>query len=313
MSTQFRRLVAAALATLIAPFVILAAASAQDPKPTTKPDDDIDKLLQSVGGGSSVKLAPAPKAKGDVKPKPDGAGPKGDKTKGEVDKNDKDIDDLLGTLGETKEKPSADDTKKPGPKPPDDGQKPPAKPGAKDPNQPGAQDKPIDERLEELTGRAKKKKNDDSEGESKGAMGELVKQMRDVEQRLKQTDTGEQTRQRQAQIIKNVEQMIEESRMTQMQQKSKKPKPGDKPGQPKPNGQPGQQPGALANGPPASKPDKPTARSIMNQSKDIWGHLDAKLREDMANIFKEEPLPAKDELIKRYYLAVSKKSLSRED
>ncbi len=309
MSTRFRRLVAASLATLVAPFVIFVA-SAQDPKPAAKPDDEIDKLLEAAGGGSSVKDTPAPKLKTDAKPKLDPSKAKGDRSKGQVDTKDKDIDDLLGTLGETKEKPAPDDKKK---GPPQDAPMPPPKPGATDPNQPDAKDKPIDERLEELTGRQKKKKGDDGEGGGKGPMAELVKQMRDVEQRLKETDTGEQTRQRQVQIVKNVDQMIEQMRQTQMQQKSKKPKPGEKPGPMKPGNDPGQQPGAMANGTQATKPQKPTARTVMNQSKDIWGHLDSKLREDMANIFKEEPLPAKDELIKRYYLAVSKKSLSRED
>ena len=310
MITRFRRLFAASLASLFMAVVVIAMASAQDPKPATKADDDLDKLLQAIGGGSAVKDVPGPQSKTETKPKSKVELPKGDKTKGEVDTKDKDIDDLLGALGETKEKP-ADGEKKKGD--PQKAAEEVPKPGATDPNQPGVKDKPIDERLEELTGRTKKKKKEDGDGDGKGAMSELVKQMRDVEQRLKETDTGEQTRQRQAQIVKNVDQMLEKMRATQMQQKSRKPKPGEKPGDPKNGSQPGQQPGALANGPPATRPEKPTARSIMNQSKDIWGHLDAQLREDMANIFKEEPLPAKDELIKRYYLAVSKKSLSRED
>ena len=33
----------------------------------------------------------------------------------------------------------------------------------------------------------------------------------------------------------------------------------------------------------------------------------------MDNVFKEEPLPSKEELIRRYYLSVSKKSLLREE
>ena len=33
----------------------------------------------------------------------------------------------------------------------------------------------------------------------------------------------------------------------------------------------------------------------------------------MDNVFKEELLPSKEELIRRYYLSVSKKSLAREE
>ncbi|MFO0891052.1 MAG: hypothetical protein U0790_18145 [Isosphaeraceae bacterium] len=41
-------------------------------------------------------------------------------------------------------------------------------------------------------------------------------------------------------------------------------------------------------------------RHAMAGGKDIWGHLPAELRQEMENVFKEEALPAKEDLIKRY-------------
>jgi len=41
--------------------------------------------------------------------------------------------------------------------------------------------------------------------------------------------------------------------------------------------------------------------------------LPAQLREEMINVFKEGPLPSAEELIRRYYLSVNKKSTSREE
>ena len=42
-------------------------------------------------------------------------------------------------------------------------------------------------------------------------------------------------------------------------------------------------------------------------------HLPPELRQEMDNVAKEVMLPSKEELIKLYYLSVSKKSLTREE
>ena len=45
--------------------------------------------------------------------------------------------------------------------------------------------------------------------------------------------------------------------------------------------------------------------------KDIWGHLPPELRQEMENVFKEDALPTKEDLIRRYYLSVAKQKLVR--
>src|SRR5262249_44451399 len=82
--------------------------------------------------------------------------------------------------------------------------------------------------------------------------------------------------------------------------------PGGKPGN-----QPGQTPGANARGAPATKPAKPSDRHSLAGGKDIWGHLPDELRQEMDNVFKEEGLQGKQDLIRRYYMSVAKHKLVR--
>ena len=58
-------------------------------------------------------------------------------------------------------------------------------------------DKEIDEQLEEFAGKKRKKKDGEQE-EGSGPLGEVIKEMRDVEQRLGKPDTGEETQQAEA-------------------------------------------------------------------------------------------------------------------
>jgi hypothetical protein len=294
---------------------------------TPKPKDDaVDKLLEKLEGPKSPDTArpepaadekkpkaaetPAPKAE---KAKTPAAPATKDKGKGEVDSKDQAIDDLLGKLGETRDVPSPDDRPRaPGGKP-EDGPMPP-KPDTdrSKASEPTGKAKDLDEHLEELTGRRKKKK-DNQDGEGSGPLGEVIKKMREVEQRLDKTDTGEQTRQKQTEIVKNLEQLIQELRKSSSQAKGKRKvqlaiKPGQQEGQ-----QQGQQNGANAGGAPNQKPAKYDPKKLLSNGKDEWGHLPEALRLQLDNVAKEEPLSTKVEMIRRYYLSVSKKALSREE
>src|SRR5262249_13541185 len=110
----------------------------------------------------------------------------------------------------------------------------------------GGKDKEIDDRLEELTGRRKKRKTDDQQ--RSGPVGQIIKEMREVEQKLGKPDTGEGTRGQQKQIVKRIETLIEEmkrsgSSMGMMVRRVRRP--GQRPGQ-----QAGSTTGALARGAP---------------------------------------------------------------
>ena len=309
---------------------------AQEPGKST--DEALDSLLEKLekptreskpDGGAK----PAKDAKSDVKPakssdKPkSNAGPKAETAKpareakpaqqggGEVSAKDKEIDELLEKLGETKDQP-APEKRRPGhPQAGQPGE--PPRPGSGGRQQPRdkdkspelqGKDKDLDERLEELTGK-KKKRNRREQPEGSGPMGQIIKEMRDVEQRLGKPETGEDTQSKQKKIVKDLETLIERIRQSggsasmalRMVRQA-----GQKPGN-----QPGQTPGSTAGGAPAQKPARPSDHHAIAGGKDIWGHLPPELRQEMENVFKEEPLSAKIDLIRRYYLSVAKQKTNR--
>lgn len=283
-------------------------------------DGDLDDLLKKVEEASK------PKDKADAaKPaRPGGVAPK-----------DKDLDDFLEKIGEDKDKPNADgkppepppgggaaDDMKSDPKagkggknkkdqdPKADAPKPKKDDGLK------GDDKDLDEHL---SGADKKKKQEGGQGQGRsqgrkqdeedGPLGDLIKQMREVEQRLGKPDTGEQTRQKQTEIVKRLDGLIEQMRLVRSQSQMMRQLRGQRPGQ---------QQGQMATNDPQQgvgiqKPALPRPKSVLAQDTHPWGHLPPALREEMDNIFKEEPLPDRLDLVKRYYISVSKKSLSREE
>jgi hypothetical protein len=319
MSKMLTLTIVAALTSLLAWATL---GPAQD---TPKPKDDaVDKLLEKLEGPKSPD-APRPEPAADEK-KPKSAeapAPKAEKEKtpatpttkgkGEVDSRDQAIDDLLGKLGETRDIPSPDDRPKaPGGKSGDEPMPPKPDSDKSKAHEPTGKAKDLDEHLEELTGRRKKKK-DNQDDEGSGPLSEVIKKMREVEQRLDKTDTGEQTRQKQTEIVKNLEQIIQELRKSSSQAKGKRKvqlaiRPGQQEGQ-----QQGQQNGANAGGAPNQKPTKYDPKKLLSNGKDEWGHLPEALRLQLENVAKEEPLSTKVEMIRRYYLSVSKKALSREE
>jgi hypothetical protein len=278
---------------------------AEDP---AKPNDDaLDSLLEKLDARA--------------KPPAEAAKPGDPKPSGEVDPKDKALDSLLEKLGQAVDKPSPDDHAKmpsgPGDQPPPDQPKD-AKPGDEKPqdDKPApddlkGRDKDLDRHLEEVAGKRRKKK--DQDGEGSGPLSEVIKEMREVEQRLGESKTGEETRKRQTEIVRNLEQLIEQMRNSQGQAHGKRQRklarnPNQQPGQ-----KPSSTPGTTGGGAPSTKPRIPTSKRSVAGGKDEWGHLPPELRQELDNVFKEEPLPSKEELIRRYYLSVSKKSLVREE
>lgn len=307
-TTPTRALVFTAALTLS----LLGAAAAQD-SPAQK-DDDLDNLLKKLDekdaqpGPVKPEAKKATEAGGAAEKK--GERPDAAKPKGEPPGKDKELDSLLEKLGSSDDKPSPDDRKPQagGPdRPEPDGPPPPDKPGTKK-DRPGAltgKAKEIDEHLEELTGkRRRKNRRDDADS---GPLSEVIKEMRDVEKRLGKPDTGEETRRKQTQIVKRLETLIEQAKASGQ----------GRPGRNRPM-RPGQQPGGLQDQPganggnaPFTKAQKPTDRRSLAGGKVPWGHLPPEMRQEMDNVFKEDPLPSREELIRRYYLSVSQKNLAR--
>ncbi len=264
----------------------------RDPaKPKTSPGTPLPK--QESAKGSTSQPTKPPTAK------PKGAEP--------VTSKDQELDSFLEKLGETKDAPTPEDHPRGGsagePQP-----KQPSRPDKPDPAKLGGKDKDLDDRLEEYTG--KKKRRKDSDEQRTGPVGEIIKEMRDVEQRLNKPDTSDETRNKQKQIVRNIDTLIEQVKKSGSSagrlMLRRVRRPGHEPGQ-----QPGDQEGALARGVGPMKPAKPTNRHSTAGGKDIWGHLPAELQQLMEATFKEQSLTAKAELISRYFLSVSKGTLVR--
>ncbi len=280
-------------------------------------DDDLDRLLKKLEDKDKSDKSSAPSEglkPGESTPTTGSTTPKLDpparpKERGDVAGKDKDLDSLLEKLGATEDKAAAEE-KRPGAGPGEPDQDQPARPadGKKGGEALKGKDKQVDEHLEELTGKRRKKRQ--REQEESGPLSEVIKQMRDVEQRLSKPDTGEETRKKQGQIVKKIDTLIEQARASSSQSKQKqkgvKPaKPGDQPRDMQ------DQPGATGGNAPYAKAPKPENRRSLANGKVIWGHLPEALQQEMDNVFKEEALPSREELIKRYYLSVSRKTLTR--
>jgi hypothetical protein len=262
---------------------------------------------QSSGGTDRSKPGTGTAAGGAKGDKPGASKPGGGAAVGD---KDQELDDLLQKLGETKDAPSPDDRPKGSSGDGEEKQGPqPSRPGKPEGNKLSGKDKETDEHLEELTGRRRKRKSDD--GQRTGQVGEMIKEMRDVEEKLGKPDTGEGTRGQQKKIVKHIETMIQEAKrsgssMSKMLVRRVR-RPGNQPGQE------GQTPGAMARGASATKPLQPTGKHSTASGKDIWGHLPPELRQEIDNQSHEEPLSIKKELIDRYYLSVGKGKLVREE
>jgi hypothetical protein len=280
----------------------------RDPK-----DSDAAAKAKEAGGGPGGSKRPAdatgPSAAKDGKPpvsKPDGSRPLAGK--------DQEVDELLKKLGETTETPS------PNERPPGgagggenpEGRRPAPGPDKTDRSRLTGKDKETDEHLEELAGRKRRKKGDNEE--RSGPAGEIIKEMRDIEQKLNKPDTGEATREEQKKVVKRIETLIEEMKQSGQSSMGRLGmRRVRRPGQQQPGQQRGSNEGALARGAPLSKPAKPTTKHSNAGGRDIWGHLPPEMRQEIENQWDELPLTAKRELIDRYYLSVNKGKPVREE
>ena len=295
-------------------------------------DDALERLLEKVDPKKNdpPKSGESPEKTKAVKPDKPAAGakpgtgsdtaakPKGDsqKPKDSGVPADSELDKLLEKLGETKDEPKSPESMKgrgqgePDQKPESDAgngadQADGSKPKSEDGLAPDK--KPIDEHLEELTGIKRKKQRDKKQDPESGAMSQTVKKMREVEKRLSDEDTGDETRGKQKEIIKDFDQLIAQAKQAGGSSGSGKPQRGTQQAGNK-QGNPGEKPGSTGSGTGAVMPKKPDMKSVLARSKDEWGHLPPELRGEMENVFKEDALPSRKTLIDRYYISVTRKS-----
>ena len=279
------------LAALLAVTVLGWGSSSSAQDAAKDKDGDLEKFLKNVDDAKADDAKKETKAEAQ-KPSKD------------VPAKDKDLDNFLEKLGERKETPAPDDEKED-----EHGQAP--KPGKPAPGPQKKTQEEIDRRLEELSGRTHKKKDQDGAG-GNSPLAKLVKEMREVEERLGKPDTGEEDpleeagRDRQA-TRSAVIQAAKASGGSGKKKMVLVMQPGQKPGQPS------EQQGNTGGNAPHTKPLTPNNKRSLAGGKDEWGHLPPELRQEMDNVFKEEGLPSKQDLIRRYYLSLTKKTVNREE
>jgi hypothetical protein len=282
-------------------------------------DDTLEKLLKKLESAPEGGSAPDAKTKADEPSAPKGDQSKAKKTdegsskpskSGEVGPKDKDLDDLLEKLGGTRDAPTPESRPDARPKPSNG----PGQEGSAKDNLKG-DEKDLDEHLAELLGRKKKKPQDQGGGEGKGPLSDIIKEMREVEKRLSEPDTGEETRKKEERIVKNLQELIEQMRASSSQGQARRIRQIQQAGQKQGDqqGSQGAQAGSNARGVGPMKPARPPEKSILANGKDVWGHLPPELRAEIANSEKEEALPDRMELIDKYYLSLSKKAKARQE
>ncbi len=297
------------------------------PKPTTdpakKPDDPAKKPVPAPEGKKDDGLEKLLDKLDEAKSAPGKSESEQPKKAGEVGSKDQSLDKLLEGLGGPDDKPAPDDKKRQGGSGAGD-EPPPPKAGdeAKSDKLDDASKK-LDDLLEEKTGRKPKKRNKPGQGQGQGGgeggdpeegggpMGDLIKRMREVEDRLGKPDTGAETRKKQTEIVKNLDTLLEQMKSSSQSQVTKMMRGGQKPGGPPRPGQ-GNQPGATGQGASMTKPTAPkTPPKPVELAKEVWGQLPAQFRDDMSNVLNENPLPTKADMIRLYYLSLGKKSASK--
>ena len=321
--TSTRSWIAATLTAATLGFGWASAGLAQD-KPK---EEGLEKLLEKLEGKDQDKpVADKPtdkdKESSPEKPKqPAAEKPKDGDKPGAADKpkasapvapKDQELDKLLEGLGQTKDTPAPED-KKPGGGSGSDDPMPPKADQPK-PDELKGGEKDLDKELERITGKKEKPKDKkDRKGEEDGPLGNVIKEMREVEERLGKPDTGEETRKKQEEIVKSLDDLIERMKNAPSQAQGlrmiREGKPGNQPGQQQPG-----QPGAQANGPPPTMPNDPKKPPVpMALDKRVWGQLPPQLRDEMGNVMNEHPLPTKTDMIRLYYLSLGNKNSNKEE
>jgi hypothetical protein len=153
----------------------------------------------------------------------------------------------------------------------------------------------------------------------------IVKRMKAAQTRLKEGDTGPDTRGIQEQVVHDLEKLIDAaSRQSESSRSSRKSPSGGKSPQEAENGSPQQSQGAPRSGAegasaptggaaPGARGGGRTPRAVQTKVtitghgtllREVWGHLPPAMRERVRVDFSETVLPAYDELVRRYFEAL---------
>jgi hypothetical protein len=205
------------------------------------------------------------------------------------------------------QRPEESPKKEPLPKPTE----PPPKSGEpKEDPEPSIQD--LQEKIREITNR-------------------VAKNMSQADERLQKNDPGETTQQTQSDIVRDLDELIEQTQRQQQQQQAQSNSSPSSQGQRNQQGRRnrGQQDPASGNRPPQNQNAQANNQSgnnprggqssqegmnkIADLYKDIWGHLPETLRQEMDQYSREQFMAKYGDLLKQYYATIAEKGRNKED
>jgi hypothetical protein len=149
-------------------------------------------------------------------------------------------------------------------------------------------------------------------------LARIADRMRDVQARLTKADPGEETREIQADIVHDIDKLLEEIKKgdgKNSKQSGAKRSTSGSAGQQQGQQQPGSsQPAKDSNpnrGPMVARPanvDPSKAAPNGRTARAVWGHLPDKLKEEMQQSFKEFVLPKYEEMIEQYFRTIAEQN-----
>ncbi len=140
--------------------------------------------------------------------------------------------------------------------------------------------------------------------------------MRQVQQRLAERDTGQETIELQAKIIKEIEELLKQLQRNQNQNQSQSSQQNQTARRDQSRAQQQQQQSSTQTGTQAARdgqrvmPRGPDARSkaeLERMARAVWGHLPPKVREQMEQAFSASFLPQYEPLIERYFRTLAER------
>jgi hypothetical protein len=154
----------------------------------------------------------------------------------------------------------------------------------------------------------------------------IAKNIGQAEERLQKKDSGEVTQQTQRDIVRDLDELIEQTRRQQQQQQQSSSSSssssqrnqqarknrtqqsrasGNRPQQSQPENQSG-------NNPRGGKSGQEGMSKLADLYKDVWGHLPETLRQEMDQYSREQFMAKYADLLKQYYATIAEKGRRKE-
>jgi hypothetical protein len=167
----------------------------------------------------------------------------------------------------------------------------------------------------------------DMEQKLKEITNRLSKNLETAEQKLKENDPSDPTQQVQRDIVKDLDDLIEQMKRQQQQQqqsssssqqrnqqarknKMRQNQASNQQPQPNQDNQDQNQQGKNARG---GNSREQQMSKIADLYKDIWGHLPETLRQEMNQYAREQFMPKYNELLKQYYATIAEKGRQKSE